>query len=222
MKVGKKYPLDPWQRYVSGVFSIILLASALILAFVAAPTVAPAPGCAAPAPDGCTVQTSELVDSTVPLFFGAASVLFALMGISGRVWTFKAGGAEVAPSLDVDPTSKEEVQKSEKAGAVEDVRIETAGPAETGVSSPVSPEAASIALWESLDEEIAQALEREWRSWFGVSVVDKIAEVKRAVGKGNHAWYVLALSPDGQRVWVRVTKGGRGGGSRAERGAPQD
>lgn len=212
--------LGSWQRAVSGVVGLVFLSAALLLATVATPTVSAAPSCEAPAPDGCVVRTSELVNSAIPIFLGAAAVLFALMAISGRLWTFKAAGGEYSPSPSVAPVRASEVEQSELTGAVEDVRREAPAASASGAVPTATPSQSALGLWASLDGDIASALDSQWRAWYGVTIVDKITEVKRATGKGNHAWFVRARNPEDDQVWVRVTKGGRRGGSRAGWGSP--
>lgn len=144
------------------------------------------------------VTITYVPDSSIVIFVLALAALFFLIAISGRLWTLKYGDTELSP--EVKPTSEAEAKKRQDAGEAEQV-ISKSGQD----------------LYSRLDQEVVHALDARWRYWYDMSVASKITQVKRATGKGNHAWFIEANTPEGNKIWVRVTKGGRSGGMRAIR-----
>lgn len=205
--------LSVGQRWASGVLACALAAVFVVLVTMTVATVSPAAECAG-APSGCVVHTTERPDGSVALLTCAAAVYFSLIALTGQVWVFKAAGAELAPA--VRPSSSDEIAGQTASGGVEDVPV----PAEAVDDPAQDPSVVSARLWASLDKDIASELDAQWREWFNVTVVDRVVAVKRATGKGNHAWFVRARNDEDQPIWVRVTKGGRAGGSRATRRDP--
>lgn len=195
-------------RIASGLVGVSSLALGATLARIPADRRVAAPACM-DAPPGCVVVTDEFSYS-IPLALTALAALLLLIAITGRLWTIKFGDNSIAAdSPRVVPATTEQVDTETKPAPAE--QSPKHQPQET------SPSDLFADLYTE-DPAVAKAIDDAWRDWYDMTVTDKIVEYRRSSGKGNHSWFVKAKSPGGEEEWVRISKGGRGGGITTRRG----
>lgn len=195
-------PLPTPARVAAGILGVAALAFGLWHSRTPVTLTEAAADCGDTAP--CTVEVDQLAEGGIAIAVVALATLMLLMALTGRLFTVKFGDTSLTPEPQATVVPEKVVEEATAAGKVRSLidvpMIRYGQQPELITIPPPSPQQ----MWAGLTPDVAATLERDWRSWYDESVVDKIIDVRKPA-TGNGPWFVEAKAPGGADRWIQVT-----------------
>jgi hypothetical protein len=213
---SKRDDLATLKRVLAAVVSVVVFLGAGLYVVWPRSVVVVAPQCTGGS--DCAVTVSATPEAAVILALLVISAAFALMAVTGEVFSFSFGGN----SVTTRPSEVKQVSGAPKDATPVEPEARTAPggvPAEQSATSQHDDAARrALGLWNVLPAHLqAAAAEYAEDNWDMDLTQVQLAtrEVKkRRTGKGNHPYWATFETPDGN-VTLKLYRGGRGGGTYA-------